>query len=166
MMLDIDTNTKIFEDFITFIEERALIYHKKEILKQPAPWTNDTILANGKFGNVWRQLDSGTRWETNKLQHNYHSPYDDMILILTYRHNLIPWVTETLMTKDYVYAYAYMVLRYKPVISDVIKIYPSYECTVRNCEHKLSDICFVRYVLKHFKDVKTNIYDFMQYKTF
>ena len=41
--------TEEIERFIYWQEERELIRVKKEVLKQPPPWTDDTILQEFKF---------------------------------------------------------------------------------------------------------------------
>ena len=48
------------EDFFKFIYERQRIWYKKEVLRQPAPWTNDKILSQFSFCNVYRELDKCT----------------------------------------------------------------------------------------------------------
>lgn len=47
--------------FFGFICDRQMIHHKKEDLKLPPPWTDDPILANYKFCNIFRELDAGTK---------------------------------------------------------------------------------------------------------
>jgi len=49
------------KDFYKFIIKRQDIYHKKTILKEPWPWTDDDVLKNYKFCNIFRQLDTGTK---------------------------------------------------------------------------------------------------------
>ena len=40
--------------------ERQSIYHKRMVLKEPPPWTDDTVLRNYFFTNVYREEDKGT----------------------------------------------------------------------------------------------------------
>lgn len=47
--------------FFNFILERQRIYHKKEVLKEQYPWTEDEVLRKFKFCNVFRELDKGTK---------------------------------------------------------------------------------------------------------
>lgn len=47
------------DDFVRWIEERHSIYRKKEA-GLPRPWTEDEILDEFKFTNVFRELDKGT----------------------------------------------------------------------------------------------------------
>jgi hypothetical protein len=44
-------------DFYSFIYDRQEIWHKKEFLKLPPPWTEDEILQTYKFCNCYRELD-------------------------------------------------------------------------------------------------------------
>ena len=54
------------EDFYKFIIKRQDIYYKKTILKQAWPWTDDEVLKNYKFCNIFRQLDTGTQLIINQ----------------------------------------------------------------------------------------------------
>ena len=47
-------------DFFEFIYDRHLIWHKRNVLKQIQPWTDDPILGKYKFCNVYRELDRCT----------------------------------------------------------------------------------------------------------
>lgn len=49
------------KSFYNFIYERQLIYHRKEVLKKPFPWTKDKILQTYKFCNVYRELDAASQ---------------------------------------------------------------------------------------------------------
>jgi len=46
--------------FWRFIYERHNVWHKRFVLEQPKPWTNDPVIANYRFTNVYRELDKGT----------------------------------------------------------------------------------------------------------
>lgn len=46
--------------FWYWIAERQEIFHKRYILKQPQPWTEDEIFKTFKFTNTYRELDRGT----------------------------------------------------------------------------------------------------------
>lgn len=46
--------------FWYWMYERLKIWHKRVVLQQSAPWTNDDILREYKFTNVIRDLDRGT----------------------------------------------------------------------------------------------------------
>lgn len=47
-------------DFFEFAYDRHLIYHKKTVLGEPAPWTDHPVLHKMKFCNSYRFLDRGT----------------------------------------------------------------------------------------------------------
>ena len=61
--------------FFLFCKERHAIWHKRFLLKEPPPWTEDPILRERKFTNIYRELDRGTvyLWE-----HAKSLPRDEM----------------------------------------------------------------------------------------
>jgi len=61
------------QQFWRFIAERHAIYKKKNIEKLPPPWTDDSILQEYKFTNVFRDLDPGTKYVIDKLILQYSS---------------------------------------------------------------------------------------------
>ncbi|EKE29562.1 MAG: hypothetical protein ACD_2C00147G0001 [uncultured bacterium (gcode 4)] len=48
--------------FYFFISDRHNIYKKKNILELPPPWSDNQILKEFKFTNVFRDLDPGTKY--------------------------------------------------------------------------------------------------------
>lgn len=46
--------------FFEFIYDRQAVWHKRNMLGLPAPWTEDIILQQFRFCNVYRELDGGT----------------------------------------------------------------------------------------------------------
>lgn len=63
----------MIEDLWTFINERHNIYLQRRE-KLPSPWTNDSILQQYEFANIFRELDPTTiaiRRVLNKLYHEY-----------------------------------------------------------------------------------------------
>lgn len=46
--------------FYRFMYERHLIWYKRYVLKEPPPWTENKILRDNKFTNIYRELDAGT----------------------------------------------------------------------------------------------------------
>lgn len=48
--------------FWRFVAERQSIWHKRTVLKLPPPWTDDPVLRDYRFTNVYRELDVGTRY--------------------------------------------------------------------------------------------------------
>jgi hypothetical protein len=57
------------EQYWRFIYDRHLIWHKRFILQEPAPWTEDPILRDYKFTNVYRELDKGTIYLLDNIVH-------------------------------------------------------------------------------------------------
>lgn len=70
------------EDFYKFIIKRQDIYYKKNILKQPWPWTDDNILKSYKFCNIFRELDTGTKLITNL---EFETKAETLTNIIAYR---------------------------------------------------------------------------------
>ena len=65
--------------FWYWIAERMNIWHKRTILKQPQPWTEDEILREGKFTNAIRDLDRGTVIYLNEILKKIDEPCEDIV---------------------------------------------------------------------------------------
>jgi hypothetical protein len=50
------------EKFFAFITERQNIFHRRFVVKQPPPWTEDSILQVIRLENIYRELDRGTQF--------------------------------------------------------------------------------------------------------
>lgn len=57
-----ETQAQRIKRLTKFMKERHSIFVKKEILKEPKPWTKDPILQNYRFCNVYRELDKVSEW--------------------------------------------------------------------------------------------------------
>lgn len=53
---------------VYWVNERERIRIAKEELESPKPWTNDPILQDFKFCNVFREDDRNTRWLTEHIR--------------------------------------------------------------------------------------------------
>lgn len=53
--------------FFRTMRERMLIWKRRFILKQESPWTDDTILRDYKFTNVYRELDRNSQWQIKNI---------------------------------------------------------------------------------------------------
>lgn len=66
-----DENLEVYEPnmklFFESMYERQIIWKKRFIEEQPAPWTDDEILTNSKFTNVYRELDRNSQWQINNI---------------------------------------------------------------------------------------------------
>ena len=60
------------DDLFAFIRERHQIYRRREVGKSK-PWTTDPILAEWRFCNVYRELDTVTKW----IAANWREPHKD-----------------------------------------------------------------------------------------
>ena len=66
-------NERRVQDFNNFMIERHNIFIRKEINNEPYPWSNDSILTEYSFCNVYRELDRVTIW----IRENWREPYAD-----------------------------------------------------------------------------------------
>lgn len=73
---------KVFWDFI---DERHNIYYQRTVKREPPPWTSDPILATNHFTNVYRDLDPGTVFAVEMLQHEGASVHERIFNALAYR---------------------------------------------------------------------------------
>lgn len=63
-----------------FINERYTIHVKKDVLHEPAPWTDDEVLAMFRFTNVRREHDRETKWLIKHVTSNKALSYKDKLL--------------------------------------------------------------------------------------
>ena len=62
-----DENLSVYEPFFQlFFEtmyERMMIWKRRFIEQKPQPWTENAILRDSKFTNVYRELDRNSQWQ-------------------------------------------------------------------------------------------------------
>ena len=63
-----DTDT--LDAFWLFVYERQEVFYKRSILHQRAPWTEDSVIAQARFTNVYRELDRGTKFLVEEILEN------------------------------------------------------------------------------------------------
>jgi len=76
------------EDMVRFwrmIYERQCIFNKKDIEQRDPPWTEDQILKNFKFTNVFREQDRGTRFVTDYIFEHCKDRKTLMFNVFVYR---------------------------------------------------------------------------------
>jgi len=61
------------EGFFNYARERYNIFLKKDVVGSPAPWTEDKILQQYRFCNIFREDDIVTKW----IRKNVREPYAD-----------------------------------------------------------------------------------------
>lgn len=60
-------NAQHLRKFFLTMYERQEIWYKRFWDKEPAPWTNNAILRDNKFTNVYRELDRNSQWLINNV---------------------------------------------------------------------------------------------------
>ncbi|NIU83374.1 MAG: hypothetical protein GWN64_07805 [Candidatus Thorarchaeota archaeon] len=60
-------NEKIIDLYLNLAFERHSMWYKRTILKEPKPWTNNKILRDFHFTNVFRDLDKTSQYIINKV---------------------------------------------------------------------------------------------------
>lgn len=71
-------NQKYLDGFWKFIYDRLEIYYKRVVLKQPAPWTNDSIFSTYRFTNICRDMDKLTIYERKNILSKLDEPVVDL----------------------------------------------------------------------------------------
>lgn len=61
-------NPDLVAAFWAFVQERQAIWHRRFVLQQPRPWTEDPVLQKEHITNVYRWLDPGTQYALSALQ--------------------------------------------------------------------------------------------------
>lgn len=77
------------DDFFNFMKERHAIYIRRN-RGDPWPWTNDPILKEYKFTNVYRELDMGTVYCREQIRKPYAGHQELFFNIAMYR--LCNWI--------------------------------------------------------------------------
>lgn len=84
-------DSQVLDDFWYFVQERHNIYWRRFVKKREPPWTEDKTLRNYFFTNVYRELDRGSLYLTEKILPEIKRPQDKLFNILIYRYfNHIP----------------------------------------------------------------------------
>lgn len=81
----VEVNQKYLDMYWSFIFDRHIVWYKRFILQQKAPWTKDPILLNYKFTNVYRELDKGTVFLLHNIVNGPHSEMEEVFNIIVYR---------------------------------------------------------------------------------
>lgn len=77
-------NAPAFRQFLQFTKDRHEIYLKKS-QGQPAPWTDDPVLQQYKFCNVYRELDRGTKYYIDQCNRELDDDASPLVLSIIYR---------------------------------------------------------------------------------
>jgi len=86
-------------ELLAFMKERHSIYLKR-VAGKPKPWTDDPILQNYKFVNVFRELDKTTAWVRENIREPHLDHPDMWFMVAMFRQiGWIPTVEELLADK-------------------------------------------------------------------
>lgn len=69
-MVNLKGQPQAIESFFSFCKKRHSLYLNKEVFKKEYPWSDDPILNEYRFTNVYRELDKGTQYYINKIANN------------------------------------------------------------------------------------------------
>lgn len=73
------------QNFFAFMRERHAIYLRRFVEKAPPPWTDDPILREYSFTNVYRELDKTTVWFRENIRSQFHDPADILFATILFR---------------------------------------------------------------------------------
>lgn len=73
-------NPEALRAFVHMVSERYAIRIRKDVLRQPAPWTNDPILRDYRFTNVRREHDRESLWYIKNIATNPNLSYKNKLL--------------------------------------------------------------------------------------
>ncbi|ADD03948.1 uncharacterized protein Nmag_0358 [Natrialba magadii ATCC 43099] len=71
--------------FWQFITERQKVWYRRVIEGRPSPWTDDEILQEYRFTNVYRELDPGTQYVIQNILEADASRQDKILNVMLYR---------------------------------------------------------------------------------
>jgi hypothetical protein len=66
-----------FQKFWNYVVERQAIYHRRHVLREAPPWTDDLILQKYRFTDVYREHDRGTIYVLENLLPKYKEAWDN-----------------------------------------------------------------------------------------
>lgn len=98
---DFKVNLENLELFWYWVKERNSIY-KKKTAEEPKPWTDDLILQNYKFDNVFRRLDRTSAWYIDNIVTRHWNDDKELLLFNTFVFRAFNWVPT----------YQYLVIRH------------------------------------------------------
>lgn len=109
-----------------FITRRYKIHLRKDVLKKPQPWTNDSVLREFRFTNVRREHDRETLWLINHVTSNPKVSYEDKLLNCILFRLFNKHETSELISQPICFNEAYNPEVYRKVFEDTEKDDPQY----------------------------------------
>lgn len=80
-------------DYLNFVQQRHAVWEHRQA-GDPQPWTDDPIVAERKFTNVYRVLDYGSQYALRELLELDLSPRETLARVFLYRHTGRPEVWD------------------------------------------------------------------------
>jgi len=84
----------VLNEFWMFVRERHSVFEKRFLQGQPPPWTEDPILRQYKFTNVFRELDRGTVWVQKQVLERDLTHEEKVYWVMAYRMGIQTWVFD------------------------------------------------------------------------
>lgn len=78
-------NDDALDLFWQFITERQQVWYRRVVEGRPSPWTDDNILQEYRFTNVYRELDPGTQYVIQKILETDAPRQDKIFNVMLYR---------------------------------------------------------------------------------
>lgn len=78
-------DTELLDLFWQFIAERQKVWYRRVVEGRLAPWTDDDILQEYRFTNVYRELDPGTQYVVQNILEKDASRRDKIFNVMLYR---------------------------------------------------------------------------------
>jgi hypothetical protein len=94
----ISKNEDITTQMTKFIIKRHKIFLKRNLLKQPKPWTQDPILQQNRFCNIYRELDTVSLWIRKHIIQKYEKDPNLWFMLCIAR--IINWPPTLQMLMD------------------------------------------------------------------
>jgi hypothetical protein len=63
----LDVHEQHLQEFFTTMHKRQDIWYRRTLIKVPSPWSDDEILNNYRFCNVYRELDRSSQYLINNV---------------------------------------------------------------------------------------------------
>lgn len=63
----LDVSEEHYHEFFRTMFERQMIWKRRFLDQKPRPWTDDPILRDYKFTNVYRELDHNSQWQIRNI---------------------------------------------------------------------------------------------------
>lgn len=80
-----DLNRETLERWVDFVAERHRVHIRRSVHHQKPPWTEDPILREHRFTNVYRELDPGTTFARDRILNAEEPEEEKLFNLMIYR---------------------------------------------------------------------------------